>query len=210
MPISPDSIEKKKVRVCLKYHLHNCCGICELKPGSEHYQEWIDQARKLIKGDAHEIGKHLEQEMSMKSAELKFEEAADIKRKIEMLEQFKSKTIITNSSAKDVDVFGYDEQDDRVYISMLHVHNGSIQSTAGDDDLIAAARKGVGGDDGIGDDCIAGPLAQQLREAERGAACVNENHSIVRHKRQRFPTDLHFYILIDCQTRADGFNAEVV
>ena len=126
MPISPDSIEKKKVRVCLKYHLHNCCGICELKPGSEHYKEWIDQARKLIKGDAHEIGKQLEQEMSMKSAEFKFEEAADIKRKIEMLEQFKSKTIITNSSAKDVDVFGYDEQDDRVYISMLHVHKGSI------------------------------------------------------------------------------------
>ena len=126
MPISLDSIEKKKVRVCLKYHLHNCCGICELKPGSEHYKEWIDQARKLIKGDAHEIGKQLEQEMSMKSAELKFEEAADIKRKIEMLEQFKSKTIITNSSAKEVDVFGYDEQDDRVYISMLHVHKGSI------------------------------------------------------------------------------------
>ena len=126
MPISPDSIEKRKVRVCLKYHLHNCCGICELKPGSEHYKEWIDQARKLIKGDAHEIGKQLEQEMSMKSAEFKFEEAADIKRKIEMLEQFKSKTIITNSSAKDVDVFGYDEQDDRVYISMLHVHKGSI------------------------------------------------------------------------------------
>ena len=126
MPISPDSIEKKKVRVCLKYHLHNCCGICELKPGSERYNEWIDQARKLIKGDAHEIGKQLEQEMSMKSEELKFEEAADIKRKLELLEQFKSKTIITNSSAKDVDVFGYDEQNDRVYISMLHVHKGSI------------------------------------------------------------------------------------
>ena len=64
--------------------------------------------------------------MRMKSEELKFEEAADIKRKIELLEQFKSKTIITNSSAKDVDVFGYDEQDDKVYISMLHVHKGCI------------------------------------------------------------------------------------
>ena len=125
IPISPDSIEKKKMRVCLKYHLKNCCGICEGK-GKESYQEWIDQARKLIKGDAHEIGKQLEQEMLMKSEELKFEEAAESKRKIELLEQFKSKTIITNSSAKDVDVFGYDEQDDKVYISMLHVHNGSI------------------------------------------------------------------------------------
>ena len=125
IPITPDSIEKKKIRVCLKYHLKNCCGICEGK-GQDVYLQWIDQARKLIKGDAHEIGKQLEEEMLMKSAELKFEEAADIKHKLELLEQFKSKTIITNSTAKDVDVFGYDEQDDRVYISMLHVHNGCI------------------------------------------------------------------------------------
>ena len=125
IPISPESIEKKKVRVCLKYHLKNCCGICE-GYGKEDYKEWVDQARKLIKGDAHDIGRQLEQEMRMKSEELKFEEAAEIKHKIELLEQFKSKTIITNSSAKDVDVFGYDEQDEKVYISMLHVHKGSI------------------------------------------------------------------------------------
>lgn len=126
MALSSESIEKKKVRVCLKYHLKNCCGICEMKPGSEHYQEWVDQARKLIKGDAHEIGRQLEEEMSVKSAEMKYEEAADIKRKIELLEQFKSKTIISNGIARDIDVFGFDEQNDRVYISMLHVHNGSI------------------------------------------------------------------------------------
>ena len=125
IPISPESIEKKRMRVCLKYHIGNCCGICE-GMGKENYSQWIDQARKLIKGDAHEIGRQLEQEMLIKSEELKFEEAADIKRKIELLEQFKSKNIITNSSAKDVDVFGYDEQEDRVYISMLHVHSGCI------------------------------------------------------------------------------------
>lgn len=125
MPLTADSIEKKKVRVCLKYHLKNCCGICEGK-GKEEYGEWIDQARKLIKGDAHEIGHQLEEQMMALAAEMKYEEAADLKRKIELLEQFKSKTIITNSSAKDVDVFGYDEQDDKVYIAMLHVHNGSI------------------------------------------------------------------------------------
>jgi len=126
MPITPDSIGKNKVKVCLKYHLKNCCGICENRPGSEHYQEWIDQARRLIKGDAHEIGRQLEAEMMRKAEETKYEEAALIKRKLELLEQFKSKTIITNSSAKDVDVFGYDEQNDRVYISMLHVHNGCV------------------------------------------------------------------------------------
>ncbi|MBR5677846.1 MAG: excinuclease ABC subunit C [Paludibacteraceae bacterium] len=125
IPITNDSIEKKKVRVCLKYHLKNCCGICE-GIGKEQYQKWVEQARKLIKGDAHEIGRQLEDEMMSLEAQMKYEVAATIKHKIELLEQFKSKTIITNSSAKDVDVFGYDEQDDKVYISMLHVHNGSI------------------------------------------------------------------------------------
>ena len=126
MPITLDSIERNKVRVCLKYHLKNCCGICEAKPGSEHYHEWIDQARKLIKGDAHEIERQLEEQMMALAEKMHYEDAARIKQKIELLKQFKSKTIITNSSTKDVDVFGYDEQDDRVYISMLHVHNGSI------------------------------------------------------------------------------------
>ena len=125
IPLTADSIEKKKVRVCLKYHLKNCCGICE-GIHKEHYQEWIDQARKLIKGDAHEIGRQLEEEMMHYAAKMQYEEAASIKQKIELLEQFKSKTIITNSSAKDVDVFGYDEQEDKVYVSMLHVHKGSI------------------------------------------------------------------------------------
>ncbi|MBQ7632398.1 MAG: excinuclease ABC subunit C [Paludibacteraceae bacterium] len=126
MPITADSIEKKKVRVCLKYHLKNCCGICELKAGSEHYNEWIDQARKLIKGDAHDIGEQLESEMMALAVEMKYEEAAATKQKLDLLEQFKSKTIITNTHAGDIDVFGFDEQNERVYISMLHVHNGSI------------------------------------------------------------------------------------
>jgi excinuclease ABC subunit C len=43
-----------------------------------------------------------------------------------LIENFKSKTVITNSHAGDVDVFGYDEMGQNVYISMLHVHNGSI------------------------------------------------------------------------------------
>ena len=125
LPIAPNK-NNSKIRVCLKYHLKNCCGICEFKPGSEKYNEWIDQARKIIKGDAQEISALLEADMLQKAEEMRYEEAAEIKQKIELLEQFKSKTIITNTHVGDVDVFGYDEQDERVYIAMLHVHNGSI------------------------------------------------------------------------------------
>ena len=126
MPMTAEQIERGKFKVCLKYHLKTCCGICEQKVNKEQYATWVTQARKIIRGDGHEISRQIEDEMYRLSAEMKFEEAQREKEKLELLRQFCSKTIITNSSAGDVDVFGYDEQDDNVYISMLHVHNGSI------------------------------------------------------------------------------------
>ena len=57
---------------------------------------------------------------------MRYEEAGRLKEKLELIENFKSKTVITNSHAGDVDVFGYDEMGQNVYISMLHVHRGSI------------------------------------------------------------------------------------
>ena len=126
IPMTSEKIARGKFKVCLKYHLKTCCGICEQKVNKEQYATWVTQARKIIRGDGHEISRQIEDEMYRLSEEMKFEEAQREKDKLELLRQFCSKTIITNSSAGDVDVFGYDEQDDNVYISMLHVHNGSI------------------------------------------------------------------------------------
>ena len=112
--------------MCLKYHLGNCCGVCEGKVSREKYLEYIDSARKIIRGDAQEIAKQIEAEMMEAAMEMRYEEAGRLKEKLDFIEQFTSKTIITNSHAGDVDVFGYDEMGQNVYISMLHVHRGSI------------------------------------------------------------------------------------
>ena len=124
--MTKSSVEMGKYRVCLKYHLGNCCGICEDKVSREKYLEYIDAARKIIKGDAQEISKQIEAEMIEAAMKMQYEEAAKLKEKLELIENFKSKTIITNSHAGDVDVFGYDEMGQNVYISMLHVHRGSV------------------------------------------------------------------------------------
>ena len=126
MQMTKNSVEIGKYRVCLKYHLGNCCGICEAKVSREQYMEYIQAARQIIRGDAHEISKQIKADMMQAAAEMRYEEAAKLKEKLELIENFKSKTVITNSHAGDVDVFGYDEMGQNVYISMLHVHNGSI------------------------------------------------------------------------------------
>ena len=124
--MTKNSVEMGKYRLCLKYHLGNCCGVCEGKVSREKYLEYIDAARKIIKGDAQEISKQIEAEMMDAAMQMRYEEAGRLKEKLELIENFKSKTVITNSHAGDVDVFGYDEMGQNVYISMLHVHRGSV------------------------------------------------------------------------------------
>ena len=126
MQLTKNSVEMGKNRLCLKYYLGNCCGICESKISKEQYLEYIEAARKIIKGDAQEISKQIEAEMMNAAAEMRYEEAGQLKEKLELIENFKSKTVVTNSHAGDVDVFGYDEMGQNVYITMLHVHRGSI------------------------------------------------------------------------------------
>ena len=125
-PMSPEGVNKNKYKVCLKYHIKKCCGICERRTTDEQYNEYIQSARKIIRGDAHEISKQLMDRMLQLSAEMRYEEAEQVKQQYLLVEKFRSKTVVTNTSISELDVFGYDEQDDQIYINMLHVHNGSI------------------------------------------------------------------------------------
>ena len=125
-PMTPEGVQKGKYKVCLKYHIKKCCGICEQRVPTEQYDEYIRSAKKIIRGDAHEISRQLMERMQQFAAEMRYEEAERVKQQYLLVEKFRSKTVVANTSISELDVFGYDEQDDHIYISMLHVHNGSI------------------------------------------------------------------------------------
>ena len=60
------------------------------------------------------------------SAQMRYEQAEQVKKQYLLVEKFRSKTVVANTAISNLDVFGYEQQDDQAYISMLHVHNGSI------------------------------------------------------------------------------------
>lgn len=123
-----ESIQKGKHKVCLKYHLGKCCGICEGKCSKADYQQYIQIAKAIIKGDGQQIERTLVERMNHLAEKMEYEQAAMEKRKIDLLRNFHSKTVITNSRAGDIDVVGYGELDESFIVSMLHIHNGSIVS----------------------------------------------------------------------------------
>lgn len=126
LSLNDKNIAEGKYKVCLKYHIHKCCGICEGFATKEQYEKYIDEIRKIIQGDAHEISKRIFDEMKQCAEQLQFEKAQQLKEKFELIERFKSKTIITNTSLQDTDVFGYVEEDNSIVVSMLKIHKGSI------------------------------------------------------------------------------------
>lgn len=126
LQLTEAGVAEGKWKVCLKYHIKHCSGVCEGHQSREEYLKYIEEVRQIIKGNAHEISRKLLDEMEILSAQMRFEEAQELKMKYDLIERFKSKTIVSNTSMRDVDAFGYLEQGENVYVSLLRIHKGSI------------------------------------------------------------------------------------
>jgi len=126
LSLTEESIKANKFKVCLQYHIHKCNGPCEGKETLLEYRKYIDQISQIIKGDANEISKILMNQMQKLAEDFKYEEAQQIKLKYDLIESYKSKSIIANTIVEDTDVFAYDENENAAYINILRISKGSI------------------------------------------------------------------------------------
>lgn len=126
LSLTKESIERGKFQVCLKYHIHKCNGVCEAKESEEEYMTYINEVRQILRGNAHEISKLLFDEMQQLAAKLRFEEAQKVKEKLDLIEDFRSKTVVVNMAIRQIDVYGYIDDEENAYVSILRVNNGSI------------------------------------------------------------------------------------
>lgn len=126
LPLIKDNIAKNKFKVCLQYHIHKCNGPCEGMETEEEYRKHIESVKKIIEGDANEISKLLLKQMRELADDYRFEEAHVLKQKYELIENFKSKTIIANTILDNTDIFGYDENENTAFVNILRIAKGSI------------------------------------------------------------------------------------
>lgn len=130
MPISKEGIERKKYKPCLEYHLGNCGAPCIGKQGYEDYQQNIDLARQILKGNTRDVQRLLRQKMEKCAEELRFEEAEAYKQQFIALENFAAKSEIVSYTISDVDVFSIVNDDKKnAFINYIHVTNGAINQS---------------------------------------------------------------------------------
>ncbi|HEX8316300.1 MAG TPA: excinuclease ABC subunit UvrC [Flavisolibacter sp.] len=123
------NIEKGKFKVCLEFHLGNCKGPCEALQSEEDYNENIRQIKNILKGNLAAVIQHFRKEMKGHAEALEFEKAEAVRKKITYLENYQSRSIVINSSLKEVDAFSIEQVDGIAYVNYLMVSNGAIIQT---------------------------------------------------------------------------------
>ncbi len=126
LSLTQENIEKKKFKVCLEYHIKNCKGPCEGLQTSADYDEAIAGIREILKGNISSVIQHFNDQMKQHAAAYQFEQAQALKTKIELLDNFRSKSVVAHPSIHNVDVFTVVMENNAAFVNYLKVNNGSV------------------------------------------------------------------------------------
>lgn len=124
--LSQSNINSGKFKVCLEYHIGNCKGPCEAHESLENYQKQVDAIREILKGNFKESKKDFKRVMIELAQNMHFEEAQKIKEKIEVLENYQSRSTIVNPKITNIDVFSIVSDESAAYVNFLQIAHGSI------------------------------------------------------------------------------------
>lgn len=124
--LNQKNIESGKFKVCLEFHIGNCKGPCEGHESLENYQQEVDAIREILKGNFKESLKDFKKKMTILAQEMEFEEAQKLKEKIEILENYQSRSMVANPKITNVDVFSIVSDEGAAYVNFLQISHGSI------------------------------------------------------------------------------------
>ncbi|MBQ1731487.1 MAG: excinuclease ABC subunit C [Bacteroidales bacterium] len=124
--ITEQGIKEGKFDICLDYHIGNCLGPCIGKIDKENYMAMFADIRKILRGDLQQVQGFLKEKMLKHAANLEFEEASKLKHKLDLLENYRSKSTVVDTNISNVEAFGFAKDINSYYISYLRIQNGAI------------------------------------------------------------------------------------
>ncbi|MCC8089232.1 MAG: excinuclease ABC subunit UvrC [Rikenellaceae bacterium] len=124
--LHPDKIKSGKYSVCLEYHLGNCKGPCVGNQTEEEYGIHLAVATNILKGNMKEVIDYLTSEMANAASDMNFELAEKIKKRIEQVQNYRSKTVIVSNMQINLDVISVLVDDGSAYCSFLRIKNGAV------------------------------------------------------------------------------------
>jgi excinuclease ABC subunit C len=124
--LSEDNIKNRKFKKCLEYQIGNCKAPCELLYSKIDYDIDISNAKAILNGTLIPVFNFLKTEMQDASTRYDFERANEYKAKINILENYKSKSLVCSATITNLDVFSFHEDENNGYVNYFRIVDGSI------------------------------------------------------------------------------------
>jgi excinuclease ABC subunit C len=124
--ITQETIDKKKFKLCLEYHIHKCEGPCEGLVTQKRYNEMIAEVEKVLNGKTGTLIKELEAKMKDASENERFEEAGQIKNKIQSLQVYTQRQKVVSEDLLDKDIFAFVKEGDEGCSMVLNIRDGKV------------------------------------------------------------------------------------
>ncbi|MDA3615150.1 excinuclease ABC subunit UvrC [Polluticaenibacter yanchengensis] len=129
LALTDKNIKAKKFKVCLEYHLGNCKGPCEGKQSEQDYNEGLQEIKQVLKGKLSGVQAKYKQEMQRYVEAMEFEKAGAVKKKLEHLQQYQSKSIVVGNKLGDLDVFTITKDGEIAFVNYLMLRNSTVVQT---------------------------------------------------------------------------------
>jgi excinuclease ABC subunit C len=124
--LSAEEVAKGKYRPCLEYHLGNCKAPCVGLQSESDYASSLDMARAMLRGELAPTRRYLRGLMLEASDSLRFEEAAVYKHRLELLENYSSKSVVASNTLDNLDVFALIIDEDVAYCNFVRTVRGNV------------------------------------------------------------------------------------
>ena len=126
LKITSEAILRHKFRPCLNFHIGRCKAPCVGNISKQEYGANIDEIVHILSGRGGEVIRHYKQLMADAAARLDFEQAQELKEKMQSLEKHYAKSIITSAADTDADVFSMVFDMNEAYGNFLRIRSGAI------------------------------------------------------------------------------------
>ncbi len=124
--IDDEVIRKRKIKICLDYHIKKCEGPCEGLVSEAQYNAMIDQVAQLLQGKTDTLIHMLREDMERLAAGMKFEEAAVLRDRIKGLEAYTGKQKAVDLDLIDRDIFAYATEGDDACGVIFKIRDGKL------------------------------------------------------------------------------------
>ena len=121
----------KSKKLCLYHQIDKCLGPCELPVTKSRYKGELDLATSLIQNKSSLI-KRLQEKMAFYAEELRFEEAGELRDRIEKISRSEIKSEIDFATNENYDIFVIQNSDTRAVVVRIFMRDGKIISSSHD------------------------------------------------------------------------------